>query len=108
MYQASIPVPTFRGLEREWRFIVQVQLLFPEQSRAAFGVVRAVVADSDDRSNIPTFLDSDGRYTDDSRRSGVGPRADPKASPDGGSVLTDGMWHMATITTLPTDTNGYR
>uniref|UniRef100_A0A061S6Z7 Laminin G domain-containing protein n=1 Tax=Tetraselmis sp. GSL018 TaxID=582737 RepID=A0A061S6Z7_9CHLO len=79
----------------------QVQLYIPERSHAAFGVVRAIVKDSQD-VNLgyfsETYLDSDGEISNNS------PRQLPK---DHTNVL-DGSWHMLTLSTLPSGERGFR
>lgn len=69
----------------------QVQLYIPESSHPAHGIVRAIVKDSTD-SSIVSFLDSDGRYNDNT---------DVDRNLKDHIDTDDGHWHMVTLTTFP-------
>lgn len=86
----------------------QVEIFFPEQLHPAFGVVRSAVADSSYNSPAFTFLDSDGYFTDNVGRTFRDPRADPRRPLAEQTYITDGLWHMATVTTQPNGTTGFR
>eukprot|EP00884_Botryococcus_braunii_P015271 jgi/Botrbrau1/2427/Bobra.0395s0049.1 len=82
----------------------QVRLYFPEMGHPAFGVVRSIVKDSTDidrGSASIVFVDSDGQIGSTTRNS------TSPALEAGQTVLQDGSWHMATITTLPGGVTGY-
>ena len=77
----------------------QAHIFLPSSDHPAHGLVRAIVKDSTDRyAGRPTrsWLDSDGAIGSDA------PRPAAKVG-----ALTDGEWHMATITTHPEGGKGY-
>ncbi|MEW5310361.1 MAG: hypothetical protein WDW38_002168 [Sanguina aurantia] len=75
----------------------QIELFMPSRSKALYGIVRAVVKDSND-GPAPVYVDSDGAVGDNQRRTPI----------FGATNLTDGDWHMVTITTWPSGRRGYR
>lgn len=79
-----------------------MNIYFPEQQHNRYGVLRAVVKDTTNENNSSTrgeavFLDSDHRV------------ANNYATPElnGGNPMTDGKWHMATVTTQPDLSTGF-
>ena len=86
----------------------QVEIFFPERGHPAFGVLRASLADSNDTSPVFTYLDSDDMVNDNNRRPFVDHRANAQSPAMDRTLLTDGLWHMATVTTQPNGTKGYR
>ena len=81
---------------------LQVSIYFPEQQHPRFGILRAVVKDTTDENNSSSrgqmvYLDSDGKV------------ANNIATPDLNrpNPLTDGRWHMVTITTQPDLSTGF-
>ena len=87
---------------------VQVEIFFPESGHPAFGVLRSSVADANDTSPVFTYLDSNGMVNDNNRRPFVDPRADAQSPVMDRTFVTDGLWHMATVTTQPNGTKGWR
>lgn len=83
-------------------------MFFPEQFHPAFGVIRSSVADSSDESNLFTFLDSDGQFSNNMKRVVKNTSADPRMPVGDHTYATDGHWHMATVTSQPNGTKGYR
>ena len=82
--------------------MLQMAIYFPEQQHSRYGVLRAVVKDTTNENNSSTrgemvFLDSDDRVADNS--------ADPQLSQ--GNPMTDGKWHMVTVTTQPDLSTGF-
>ena len=74
----------------------QVQAFVPEASHPAHGVIRTIVKDATDSATV-SFLDSDGRYNDNTARDLTG------------HVDTDdGRWHMYTLTTFASEGDGPR
>ena len=77
----------------------EVQIYLPEVAHPAHGVVRTIVKDSNDVYEGPlsqTYLDSDGGFMNNM------PRNVP-----GHVDLTDGKWHMITLTTRPDGSPGF-
>lgn len=82
--------------------MLQMSIYFPEQQHQRYGVLRAVVKDTTNENNSSTrgemvYLDSDGRV------------ANNIASPllTAGNPMTDGKWHMVTVTTQPDFSTGF-
>lgn len=80
---------------------MQIRLYFPETGHPAYGILRALVKDSTNIANAPSHTDSDGRvgFTYD--------RGSLNSKPFNRQFLADGLWHMATLTTLGNNTRGY-
>lgn len=66
-------------------------MFLPEESHPAHGLLRSVVKDSND-PDTNAFLDSDGHANDNTPRF---------ANSQSMMPLSNGNWHMATITTRP-------
>ncbi|KAL3149191.1 hypothetical protein ABBQ32_002019 [Trebouxia sp. C0010 RCD-2024] len=79
----------------------QIRLYFPETGHPAYGILRALVKDSSDTANVTSHTDSDGRVGFD-YNAGYG-----DSRPSSRQFLADGLWHMATLTTLRNSTQGY-
>lgn len=82
--------------------MLQVSIYFPEQQHPRFGILRAVVKDTTDENNSSTrgqmvYLDSDGKVANNIATPSLN-RPNP---------LTDGKWHMVTITTQPDLSTGF-
>ena len=82
--------------------VVQMNIYFPEQQHNRYGVLRAVVKDTTNEKNSSTrgeevFLDSDHKVANN--------YATPKLN--GGNPMTDGKWHMVTVTTQPDLSTGF-
>ena len=76
---------------------MQIRLYFPEIFHPAYGVLRALVKDSTDIASIASHVDSDGQVGHTS--------ATADSQPYDRHFLADGLWHMVTLTTLPTNTS---
>ena len=81
--------------------MLQVSIYFPEQKHSRYGVLRAVVKDTTNENNSTTrgqmvFLDSDGRVANN-----IATRLNR------GNPMTDGKWHMVTVTTQPDRSTGF-
>lgn len=82
--------------------MLQMSIYFPEQQHQRYGVLRAVVKDTNNENNSSTrgemvFLDSDGRVANNI--------ATPQLT--GGNPMSDGKWHMVTVTTQPDLSTGF-
>lgn len=77
---------------------MQIRLYFPEIFHPAYGVLRALVKDSDSTANIASHLDSDGRVGHTNTTT--------DSQPYDRQFLADGLWHMATLTTLTNISSG--
>ncbi|KAJ9525255.1 hypothetical protein QJQ45_020782 [Haematococcus lacustris] len=75
----------------------QVHLYIPGPGTDLYGIVRAVVKDGND-GDRPLYLDSDGSVADNTR-------ARPGRVP---ANVTDGGWHMISLTTRPDGSRGYQ
>ncbi|GMH45693.1 hypothetical protein BSKO_13656 [Bryopsis sp. KO-2023] len=79
----------------------QVQIYFPEETHQLFGLVRAVVRDSNDLDDgtdaSVSFLDSDGTFASNTAR-----EFPPKMA-----NFSDDQWHMLTITSHEENEPGY-
>lgn len=76
-------------------------MYIPGTAHQLFGLLRVNVKDSNDEdegSLSDTFLDSDGRISDNDRRP-----IDNKRTAN----VTDGAWHMVTLTTHADKTPGF-
>ena len=76
--------------------MLQVSIYFPEQQHPRYGVVRAVVKDTNTANNGSianqmVYLDSDNRLADNLNAARLN-RPNP---------MSDGRWHMVTVTTQP-------
>ena len=79
---------------------MQIRLYFPEIFHPAYGVLRALVKDSNDTANTASHVDSDGQ---------VGHiNAAVDSQPYNRQFLADGLWHMATLSTLTNSSSGLR
>lgn len=82
--------------------MLQVAIYFPEQEHPRNGVVRAVVKDTNQANNGSiaeqmVYLDSDNRVADNLNAPML----------DGHNPMTDGRWHMVTVTTQPDLRTGF-
>lgn len=77
---------------------MQIRLYFPEVSHPQYGVLRALVKDADDTANIASHVDSDAQVGHIS--------ATADSQPFDRRFLADGLWHMATLTTLTNMSTG--
>lgn len=82
--------------------MLQVSIYFPEQEHPRNGVVRAVVKDTNQANNGSiakqmVYLDSDNSVADN---------LNPPIL-NGPNPITDGRWHMVTVTTQPDLSTGF-
>ena len=82
--------------------MLQVSIYFPEQQHPRYGVVRAVVKDTNTANNGSiaqqmVYLDSDNRVADNLNAARLN-RPNP---------MSDGRWHMVTVTTQPGSGKGF-
>jgi len=73
----------------------QVNIYLPAPGRPLFGIARAAIKDSNDDEDS-MFVDSDGAVNNNVRRSPL---------PSAPANVTDGAWHMLTVTTFPETLN---
>ncbi|KAF5839091.1 hypothetical protein DUNSADRAFT_1636 [Dunaliella salina] len=85
------PNTTFSVFDRN-----QVNMYLPAPGRPLFGIARAAVKDSNDDEDS-MFIDSDGAVNNNVRR-----------APYPATNVTDGAWHMLTVTTFPETTRGFQ
>ncbi|CAG9467585.1 unnamed protein product [Pedinophyceae sp. YPF-701] len=81
-----------------------LHVYLPEDKSLAFGLVRTIYKDATDEYTGPwseTLIDSDGHYG--TTRDLLAPVATPPAV-----NVTDGLWHMYTLSTQPAGSAGYR
>ena len=80
---------------------MQIRLYFPETGHPAYGILRAIVKDSNNTNNITSYLDSDGQVANDYE-------SDADSTPYRRQFLADGLWHMVTLSTLTSNASGLR
>ncbi|PRW58639.1 hypothetical protein C2E21_2984 [Chlorella sorokiniana] len=73
-----------------------VSIYLADRNNPAYGTVRVIVTDQNDRDSVLTYLDSDGQI-----ESMTGQRRPKHAD------VNNGEWHMLTLSTYPNDTLGY-
>lgn len=78
---------------------LQIRLYFAETMQPAYGIMRTMVKDSTNTDHTNSYMDSDGR---------VAPYFDKLTRLPGYErhFFGDGLWHMATLTTLSDDPGG--
>lgn len=76
--------------------LLQIHMFLPEDAHPAHGLLRSVVKDSTD-PDTNVFVDSDGHVNDNT------PRVNETLL---NMPLTNGNWHMATLTSRPNGTRG--
>lgn len=80
---------------------MQIRLYFPETGHPAYGILRAIVKDSNKTDNTTSYLDSDGQVANDYE-------SDADSTPYRRQFLADGLWHMVTLSTLTSNATGLR
>ena len=81
---------------------MQIRLYFPETGHPAYGVLRAQVKDSNNTVRGTSHVDSDGRVGYEYNHNDV------DSKPLCPHFLAEGLWHMATLTTLTKNSSGLR
>ena len=79
--------------------LLQIRLYMAETFHRAYGIMRTMLKDSTNMDHTNSYMDSDGRvaaYFDNQTRLPGYER----------HFLGDGLWHMATLTTLSHDPHG--
>ncbi|KAI3433615.1 hypothetical protein D9Q98_003424 [Chlorella vulgaris] len=77
----------------------KVQIYVPDRKHPAHGLIRTIVADSNDTGSVgaaPIYLDSDGSLNSEASNRTLEH-----------SDVNDGGWHMVTVSTFPNGTRGY-
>ena len=82
--------------EHDCLHVLQIHMFLPEDAHPAHGLLRSVVKDSTD-PDTNVFVDSDGHVNDNT------PRVNGTFL---NMPLTNGNWHMATLTSRPNGTRG--
>ena len=79
---------------------MQIQLYFAETMHPAYGILRTMVKDSTNHDSVNSYMDSNGRVAAQFLNF-----ADSLPSWQQ-QFFGDGLWHMATLTTLSDDPHG--